>query len=225
MNITARRLAALCGLLATLPAVAAPSPLARAIEDFVRINTRGYPGEVRFSVGEARLSADACPAPEVFLPGASRLWGRAHVGVRCSGETVSTFYVPVEVRVTGSYLVTARALPAGHAVDAADLVPRTGDLTQLPASVITDPAQASGALLSVGLPGGQPLRAEMLRRPAAVLQGQQVRITLQGPGFAVSNEGRAVTQALDGQLVQVRLANGQTVNGIARNGGTVEVGY
>lgn len=203
------------------------STIEAAIKDYVRINTQGYPGQVSFSVGaiDPRSPANGCPAPEVFMPGGARLWGKAHVGVRCPGETGWTIYVPVQVRVVGSYVVTARALPAGYAIQAADLIRRSGDLAQLPGSVIMDPGQATGALLSVGLQGGQPLRGEMLRRPAAVLQGQQVRVTTQGPGFSVSNEGRAVNQAHDGQLVQVRLDNGQTVNGIARVGGTVEVPY
>ena len=65
----------------------------------------------------------------------------------------------------------------------------------------------------------------MLRSPLVVTQGQGVRLVTQGPGFQVSSEGRALGNAADGQSVQVRSASGQTVSGVARSGGIVEVRY
>ena len=44
-----------------------------------------------------------------------------------------------QVRVHGEYLVTARALAQTQPLAAADLAVQSGDLTQLPAGVITDP--------------------------------------------------------------------------------------
>jgi flagella basal body P-ring formation protein FlgA len=41
----------------------------------------------------------------------------------------------------------------------------------------------------------------------------------------VSSEGKALNNASDGQVVQVRAASGQTISGIARPGGMVEVSY
>jgi flagella basal body P-ring formation protein FlgA len=52
-----------------------------------------------------------------------------------------------------------------------------------------------------------------------------VKLVSEGPGFRVSAEGRALGNAADGQLVQVRAPSGQTVSGIARSGGIVEVRY
>jgi flagella basal body P-ring formation protein FlgA len=46
-----------------------------------------------------------------------------------------------------------------------------------------------------------------------------------GPGFTVSSSGKALTNALEGQLVQVRTDSGQTVSGIARAGGVVEISH
>ncbi|MBP8267104.1 MAG: flagella basal body P-ring formation protein FlgA, partial [Zoogloea sp.] len=43
------------------------------------------------------------------------------------------------------------------------------------------------------------------------------------PGFQVSNDGVALSTAGNGQGAQVRLATGQVVRGIARNGGVVEI--
>jgi len=58
-----------------------------------------------------------------------------------------------------------------------------------------------------------------------IRQGQTVRALSRGPGFAVANEGKALNNAVEGQVVQVRLADGQVVSGIAKAGGTVDVNY
>jgi len=69
------------------------------------------------------------------------------------------------------------------------------------------------------------VRRDMLRAPNVVAQGQGVRVVSEGPGFRVSTDGRALANAAEGQIVQVRAASGQTVSGIARAGGIVEVRY
>jgi flagella basal body P-ring formation protein FlgA len=91
--------------------------------------------------------------------------------------------------------------------------------------VLLDPAHAIGKQPAMSLAAGQPLRREMLRAPAVVVQGQTVRLVTRGPGFQVSAEGRALANAQEGQLVQVRASSGSTVSGLARTGGIVEVKY
>jgi flagella basal body P-ring formation protein FlgA len=199
----------------------------KAVDNFVRIQTTGLPGQVSFTVGavDERLNLTSCPALEPFLPAGARLWGNATVGVRCSGAAPWSVYVPVSIRVTGNYIVSARPLTPGQIVSAADLTVMPGDLTQLPAGSITDPAQAIGKTLTGGIAAGQPLRAEWLRQPPVIVQGQSVRLLSQGAGFRVSSEGKALANAADGQLVQVRTAAGQSVSGIARSGSVVEVNF
>jgi flagella basal body P-ring formation protein FlgA len=67
------------------------------------------------------------------------------------------------------------------------------------------------------------LRSDQLIAPWVVQQGQSVKMQSSGPGFSVSSEGKALNNAAAGQLVQVRTNSGQTVSGIARPGGIVEV--
>jgi len=57
------------------------------------------------------------------------------------------------------------------------------------------------------------------------VQGQTVRLISKGPGFRVSAEGKALANVGVGQLAQVRTASGQTVSGVARPDGTVEVSF
>ncbi|MBK7952847.1 MAG: flagellar basal body P-ring formation protein FlgA [Candidatus Accumulibacter sp.] len=218
----------LCAMLAvTSNALCAQTSLATALDQFLRTQTQGLPGKVSYSVGalERRAQLGACDAFEPFLPPGSRLWGKSTVGVRCLGPTAWTVYVPVQVRISGTYLVTARQLAPGQVVSSADLLSQSGDLGALPASVVTDPAQAIGKTIRNGIAAGHPLRSDLLTAAWAVQQGQSVRLLTTGAGFTISNEGKALNNATDGQIAQVRTASGQVVSGIARSGGVVEVSY
>ena len=101
----------------------------------------------------------------------------------------------------------------------------SGDLTQLPAGVFTDQGQAVGRTVNISITAGTVLRQEMLKVSPSVQQGQTVMVTSKGKGFSVSVEGQALAKANEGQVVQVKVASGQVVSGIARNGGQVEVGF
>jgi flagella basal body P-ring formation protein FlgA len=207
--------------------VSAQTTLSAALNDYLRAQTAGLPGTVSFQIGQldrhARLAA--CDAFEPFVPSGGRLWGNTTVGVRCLGPGRWTVYVPVRIRIAGNYLVAARQLAPGQQIGAADLLPQSGDLGALPASVVTDPAQAIGKTPRQGIAAGQALRSDQLSAAWVIQQGQSVKLLSSGAGFSVSNEGKAVNNAAEGQLVQVRTASGQVVSGIARQGGIVEVSY
>lgn len=199
----------------------------RAVENFVRRETAGLPGQVKFDVGaiEPRLNLAPCPALETFVPPGARLWGGGSVGVRCLGANPWTIYVPVAVHVQAQYVVAARPLVQGQVVAVEDLVMRDGDLAQLPAGIVTDRGFATGKTIAVSIASGQPLRQDMLRAPLVIQQGQTVKLASRGHGFRVTSEGRAINNAADGQIAQVRTATGQVVSGVARGGAVVEIAY
>jgi flagella basal body P-ring formation protein FlgA len=204
-----------------------PVAIRRAVEQFLKVETAGLPGQVSFTVGDLDPGNQLipCSALEVSLPAGGRAWGRTHVAVRCQAEGGWSVFVPVQVRVVADYLVIARPLVLGQTVTAGHLARRQGDLTELPAGILTDEQQAIGQVALQSVAAGRPLRADMVRQPLAVQQNQTVKVVSAGPGFQVTSEGRALNQATAGQVVQVRLANGQVVSGIARGGGTVEIGF
>lgn len=214
-------------LIAPIVALAQTSPLYGTLEDFLRTQTQGLPGKVNFTIKplDTRTQLSPCEAFEPFLPRGGKLWGKTTVGMRCLGPSSWTIYIPVQVSVTGNYLVSARNLAGGNIVTSADIAVRSGDLSTLPTSILTDQAQAIGKTLKNGVTSGQPLRSDQLIAPWAVQQGQNVKTISHGPGFSVSSEGKALNNAADGQIVQVRTASGQTVSGIARPGGVVEVSH
>jgi len=199
--------------------------LSHVVESYARAQTADLPGRVLISVGaiDTRLQLPRCKQAMPFLPPGSKLWGNSTIGIRCSAPAPWTIYVPVTVNVIVGVVTASRPLPRDHLLTASDLVTRDGDLTQLPAGILTDVTPALGKLLSVSVPSGSALRADMLRAPLVVVQGQKVRLLVQGSGFKVSSEGTAVTSASAGQTVSVRTASGRVVSGIARGQGLVEL--
>lgn len=200
-------------------------PILKAVENYVRGETAGFPGQVSVSLGavDPRLSLPACQALEPFVPAGGRLWGQASVGVRCNSQTPWTLYVPVSIKVMANVVHAARPLAQGQPVTAADIALQRADLAQLPAGILTEPAQAVGKTLVSSIASGQPLRRDMLRSPIVVLQGQTVKLLAKGRGFSVSSEGKAMAAAAEGQVVQVRTHSGQMISGIARPDAIVEV--
>ena len=203
----------------------APAAIIAADDEYLRVQTGGLPGQVEHSVGaiDSRLTLQACTTPEVFTPPGARLWGRTNVGVRCASPSAWTIYIPVTVRITGTYLVAARPLTQGQTLGANDYTLATGDLTQLPAGIALDPAQVLDRTLTGTLAAGQPVRTDLLRAPTVIQQGQSVKLVAKGRGFEVTADGKALSQGVLGQVVQVRSPSGQTIHGIARSGGIVEI--
>ena len=204
-----------------------PAPVRQAVEDYLRIQTQGLPAQVSFSVGaiDPNNGLAPCAALEVGQAAGSRLWGRGNVTVRCARPNGWSMFVPIHVRVVADYVITARPLAQGQVLADGDLAAQQGDLTELPAGILTDSRQALGRTAAMSVPAGRPLRADMLRQAFAVKQGQGVKVLYRGQGFEVANEGRALNNAAEGQVAQVRLANGQIISGIARAGGIVDVGF
>lgn len=230
-RLPASALRVVCRLLAAAPLLAlaqpAPDALYRTLDQFLQAQTQSLPGKAAYRVTplDARTQLAPCDAYEPFLAPGRRLWGKTTVGVRCLGPASWTIFVQVQVTATGNYLVATRSMVAGQVVGAADVASRSGELTALPATILTDPAQAVGKKVRLGFAAGQPLRDDQLLAPWAIQQGQNVRTVSRGPGFSVSSEGKALNNAADGQIVQVRTAGGQTLSGIARPGGIVEVAH
>ena len=199
----------------------------QTIEQFLQTQATGLPGEVKVAVGaiDQRLKLPACAAPEAFLPPSGKMWGKTTVGVRCTVPSNWTIYVSATVKVFGEYIAAAAPLAQGQTISESDIGKVKGDLTILPSGVITDASQAIGRTVSNNVALGAPLRQDALRNQQAIQQGQGVRVVVNGPGFSVTSEAKALNNANDGQLTQVRTPNGQVVSGIAKLGGIVELAY
>jgi flagella basal body P-ring formation protein FlgA len=204
-----------------------PAPVKKAIDNWLKSQTKGLPGQVSWEIGgiDPGNQLAPCTAFDVSRPAGARPWGRTNLVVRCLGEASWRVYVPVHIRVKAEYFISARPIAQGQIVVAEDLATELGDLSELPGNILTDSGLAVGKAAASSIPAGRPLRADMLKAQTVVRQGQTVRVVSRGPGFAVANEGRALNNAIEGQVVQVRLGSGQVISGTAGAGGTVEISY
>lgn len=195
-------------------------------ERYVRLQTQGLPGKITITMGKLDVSRlPACSAHEAYSPPGTRLSGNTYIGVRCLGPNIWSALVPVRIAIISNYVTTTRPLAAGQTLQAGDLATLSGDISSLPTGVVTDSQSAIGKTLRNSLGTGQPLRSDQLLAPLVVRQGMSVRLISRGSGFAVSAEGKAINNAAEGQLVQVRMNSGQTLSGIARADGSVEISF
>jgi flagella basal body P-ring formation protein FlgA len=202
-----------------------PSALRSAVETFMASQIKDFPGQPSYEIGEIKGSKrlGPCDALSVAVPAGGKTWGRISLTVRCTSGNNWMLQVPVRVRVMAEFLVSTRPLSPGVVLTTDDFMAQSGDLTELPAGILTDPAQVIGRISRAALPAGRPLRADMLRSPTVIQQGQSVKVSSRGPGFEVANEGRALRNASAGEVVQVRLGNGSIVSGVAQSNGSVEI--
>ncbi len=200
-----------------------PAPLRLFLDDA----TAGMPGRVEVSVGELdpRLALAPCARVVPFLPTGVRLWGRAHIGVRCVEGATWQAYVPVHVRVFGPALVANRALAAGESIGDADFELAEVELTREPPGLLSNPRGLQGKVIGRNMRAGQPLRADFLRARPVLGAGENVRVVYEGQGFQVSTEGKSLGAAGEGEPVRVQLTGGRVLTGVARPDRTVEVRF
>jgi len=198
----------------------------KVVEQFLQTQTAALPGKVTVTVGQVdpRMSLASCPDPQAFQQPGARAWGKTTVGVRCTAPAWTVF-VQAQVNVVAEYVAAAAPLAQGHEIIASELVMVKGDLAGLPNGIVTDMSQAIGRSPTVSLPAGTPLRLDNLKSKLVVLQNQTVRVVSGGPGFSVSAEGKALTNAAEGQVVKVRTPSGAILSGTAKEGGIVEIAY
>lgn len=203
-----------------------PAPVRRAVEDFLKIQTKGQP-TVSYTVGtlDPANQLPPCTSFSASLEGGNRLWGRTKVTVRCQAGTSWALFIPVQIKVRGEYLVASHSLAYGRVLSDEDLETRLGDLAELPPDVVMNRQTVVGRTLNVTLAAGQVIRSDALRAPIVVQQGQQVTVISRGAGFQVSSEGQALNSGSEGQVVRIRMPNGQVISGLAKGAGTVEINH
>ncbi len=193
-----------------------------AVTKFVQVQTSAVAGKVSIQVTEIdrRIALPACTALEAFLAPGAQLNGNTTVGVRCKSKQSWSVFVQVNVKINLTMLTANKTLQLGQIVRAEDL--GTLSSVSLQVGTLTDPAQAVGKIMKYGVGAGQILRLDMLRAPYTVTLGQSVKLHVQGAGFRVSAEGRALSNAAEGETTTARSASGQIVSGLVK-GGAIEI--
>lgn len=187
----------------------------------------GLPGQVSAEIGPIaeRERYQRCTKWSSTLQASARTWGKVSLNVRCTEGLQASLYVSANIRVTGRYVASARAITAGQLLGMEDLQLAEGELSRLPADTLLSTDQAAGRRSRVAISAAQPLRASSLREDFAVHAGQEVQIQAASGSFTVANTGRALDSGAPGSPVRVRLPSGQVVQGTAKENGVVNVRY
>jgi len=151
-------------------------------------------------------------AIEISTQPGARVWGRTTLQLRCAkaGWMVN---IPFNIRVFGDYVVASRYLPFGQKIESGDIRVIEGELSLLPDDVLRTPKGAYERVLNRPLQMGSPIGLNDLRESSVIKVGDPVRLVLSGKDFEVSGEGIAQTSGMIGDLVRVRLADGQVLQG------------
>lgn len=170
--------------------------------------------EVQLGAIDSRLRLAPCEHVQTYVPTGSNLWGRTRIGLRCvQGEKAWNVFLPVNVRVISTALVSAGNLPAGHTLTQADLVQAEVDLAADSSAAVQEVNTALGRVLSRALGPGQSLRQSHLKARQWFAVGDVVTVVALGPGYRVVSQGEAMTPGLEGQAARVRLGSGRTLIG------------
>jgi flagella basal body P-ring formation protein FlgA len=200
--------------------------LSQKVKDFLTTSSASLLGQVAVSVVPAnqKLKLASCESIEAFFPGSSKAWGKTSVGLRCHDDGVRwVIYMQGNVSVYGEFLVAATNLGQGQVIGPRDVRFQRGDLTTLPPNIYTSEKQIIGRVSRIAMSAGTVLKQEMAELPTVVKTGQNVRIMSMGNGFNISAEGQAQNNATQGQMVQVRVASGKTITGVASANGQIEI--
>jgi len=182
-------------------------------------------GEVHVQVTPPQQSAEIpkCDQIEAFLPPGARAQGKTTVGVRCSSPRRWTVFMQAQVQIMAPYLVAAHPLNAGQTLAPSDLILKLTDMSEVPAGIVNAPEALYGNTLTSNIPAGSPIRRQQIKVPLVIQSGQAVHLKVSGQGFQITGDGIAMSNASEGQPVQVRTPRGSLVSGIARTGGNVEL--
>ena len=180
--------------------------------------------EVSVGTLDSRLRLAPCSRVEPYLPAGSRLWGRTRLGLRCvEGSSAWNVFLPVTIKAWGPAWVLTGNVAPGAVLTANDAAQAEVDWAADTAPVLANPEAWLGQTATRQLMAGQALRQSMVKAPSLFKAGAQVRVSAQGPGYAVTSAGQALSAGSVGQTVRVRMDNGRIVSGIVSEDGTVTI--
>jgi flagella basal body P-ring formation protein FlgA len=174
---------------------------------------------------DTRLRLKQCELPlESFDTATVPRGGRTTVGVRCTGASPWTLYVPVTVAAQVAVVRLKGPLPRGTLLTEAHIATGRAPLAGLPQNHLSDPGQVLGRELQRAIGTDTIATVNMLLTRALVSKGQEVIILAQGSNVEVRMAGTALQNGQQGERITVKNSNsGRTVEGIVLSADTVQV--
>ncbi|WP_215777929.1 flagellar basal body P-ring formation chaperone FlgA [Paludibacterium sp. B53371] len=210
----------------TVPALAANQNLT-LLEQMARSYVQGELSQrpqATFRLGrlDRRLALPACPAPQVAWADGAVPGGNTYIDLYCLAPAWR-LRLPVAINETVLGLVLTRPVRAGDTLEPGDVRQAPLPDAAMARDVLSDPAQVVGQSMTSGAAAGIWLRNFMVRPPFVVKMNQRVRVVVSGDGFSVEAEGVAIANGRAGDVVTVRMPNGQLLRGVAGQDGVVSL--
>jgi flagella basal body P-ring formation protein FlgA len=149
--------------------------------------------------------------------------GNLRLRAQCVRPEAWTVYLSANIVQKKSFYVAKVKMDPGHVINESDIELKKDFSDNLPFGVVSDPQLLIGKSVTTNINAGTPLTGSGVKNEYVINSGQNVKIIIGGQGFRINAEGKAMNSATVGQNVQVKMASGQIINGIARSGGLVEV--
>ncbi len=205
--------------------LSANEALARqSLQEFLTHSLKESPHPVEIKMDKIDLSPfPPCAVYAAFSSPGAPLSGKTWVGLRCVSPQEWETRIPIYIALWGQYVVVNQNLRARHVLTLNDLSTQNGDLTKLPLGALTQPQEAEGLMLTQNVRAGQMLLESYLKKPFVIQKGQRVRLIYEGSHFTLQSEGFAENEASTGEIVKVKMPNGQKLSGTAREDGMVMV--
>jgi flagella basal body P-ring formation protein FlgA len=188
--------------------------LDREINRFIQKSPSVNGLKIQAELTDPNITVPPCVggAIEISTQPGARVWGRVNLQLRCAkaGWMVN---VPFNIRVFGEYVAASRYLPFGQKIEPGDIRVIEGELNLMPDDVLRSPKAAYDRILSRALQMGSPIGLNDLKESSVIKVGDPVRLVLSGKDFEVTGEGVAQSTGMIGDMVRVRLADGQVLQG------------
>lgn len=173
---------------------------------------------------DAQLQLQACRDLSTYIPSnPSKIIGNVRVSVRCQSPSTWLVVFNAKVHSLQKYLTWNQDMQAGSTLTGHEFSETSTWSDQLPTGALSDGRTLIGKTLKHNVTAGTIATVSMVKAEFVISAGQSVKITINGDGFKISTEGKALASAVAGQSVQVKMATGQVVSGLASAGGVVEV--
>lgn len=186
-----------------------------AIQKIISTNLGLPDAKVMTEAGDLESKLDGCSAPKAFLPyPLNSTGGRTSVGFHCEQEGEAPRYVPVNIRVMGSYWVPSSEIPRGSVVSGSMLLEKTGDLSKLPRNFVSNGAEIIGQQANRTLKPNVVIQKSALQAVFAVKRNAPVDVHATGPGFTVKRDGVAMDNGAIGSSIRVKMTGGEIIRAV-----------
>lgn len=200
-------------VLSASPTVA--STLDKQIEAFFHAQWGEKASDIQVSYPQNKPQLD-CEEPILNLVNPQKKWGNVTISAECHHKKT---FIQVYIAIVGNYIVANQSIAAGSVITQDSIRLQSGRLDKLPPGILLDKTELIDFVALRNITHEQPIKSTMIRKRWQVKAGQVVKLILNGDGYQIITQGKPLTNAGLGDMINVRTENGKVVKGVVTNQG------